>query len=157
MRPLVKGVGIKRFHVEPSEFIVAFPYDKEHSKIPFNRSELSKSSPLLYQYYKENREYLEMQTGYSDSIIGNKHAEYYALARTGIYSHAPWYVVFRDNTKWVSAVIGQVDTAWGGNENTSISRIIVFLFANDPMVNLYPKKRPTIFVEFSILIWSKIS
>ena len=114
LRPLVKGVGIKRFHAETSEFIVAFPYDKEHSKIPFNRSELSKSSPLLYQYYKENREYLEMQTGYSDSIIGNKHAEYYALARTGIYSHAPWYVVFRDNTKWVSAVIGQVDTAWGG-------------------------------------------
>lgn len=114
LRPLVKGVGITMFHAEPSEYLVAFPYDDEHSKIPFNRSELSESSPLLYQYYKENREYLEMQTGYSDSIIGNKNAEYYALARTGIYSHAPWYVIFRDNTKWVSAVIGKVDTEWGG-------------------------------------------
>lgn len=114
LRPLVKGVGITRFHVELSEYLVAFPYDKEHSRIPLERSELNEESPLLYQYYKENREYLEMQTGYSDSIIGNKNAEFYALARTGIYSHAPWYVVFRDNTKWVSSVIGQVMTEWGG-------------------------------------------
>lgn len=116
LRPLIKGVGITRFHVEPSEYLVAFPYDEKHCKIPFGRSELSEKSPLLYQYYKENKEYLEMQTGYSDSIIGNKNAEYYALARTGIYSHAPWYVIFRDNTKWVSAVIGKVDTEWGGEK-----------------------------------------
>lgn len=114
LRPLIKGIGITRFHVEPSEYLVAFPYDVDHCKIPFGRSELNDLSPLLYQYYKENRAYLEMQTGYSDSIIGNKNAEYYALARTGTYSHAPWYVIFRDNTKWVSAVIGEVNTEWGG-------------------------------------------
>lgn len=116
LRPLVKGVGIRRFHVEPSEYLVAFPYDKEHVKIPLDRKELNRRSPLLYRYYRENREYLEMQTGYSDSIIGSKNAEYYALARTGVYSHAPWYVVFRDNTKWVAAVIGTVETEWGGEK-----------------------------------------
>lgn len=116
LRPLIKGICISRFHVEPSEYIVAFPYDENHSKIPFNKNELNESAPLLYQYYKENQEYLEMQNKYSDSIIGNKNAEYYALARTGIYSHAPWYVVFRDNTKWVSAVIGKICTDWGGEK-----------------------------------------
>lgn len=116
LRPLVKGVNISKFHVQPSEYVVAFPYDEEHYKIPLGREELKKKSPLLYEYYKNNREYLEMQTGYSDSIIGNKNAEYYALARTGIYSHAPWYVIFRDNTKWVAAVAGKIDTEWGGEK-----------------------------------------
>lgn len=116
LRPLVKGVNISRFHIDVSEFVVAFPYDEEHFKIPIGRAELKDKSPLLYQYYKENKAYLEMQTGYSDSIIGNDKAEYYALARTGKYSHAPWYVVFRDNTKWVSAVVGELDTDWGGRK-----------------------------------------
>lgn len=116
MRPLVKGVNISRFHVQPSEYVVAFPYDEEHCKIPLGRNELKETSPLLYEYYKNNREYLEMQTGYSDSIIGNVNAEYYALARTGGYSHAPWYVIFRDNTKWVAAVTGKIDTEWGGKK-----------------------------------------
>lgn len=54
------------------------------------------------------------QTKYSDKIIGDDAAPYYALARTGKYSHADWYVVFRDNTKWVSAVVGKIETEWGG-------------------------------------------
>ena len=116
LRPLIKGINISRFHVEPSEYIVAFPYDCDHYKIPFSKEELNESSPLLYNYYRDNSEYLKMQTGYSDSIIGNRDAEYYALARTGAYSHAPWYVIFRDNTKWVSAVVGKINTEWGGEK-----------------------------------------
>ncbi|HEM5075425.1 TPA: hypothetical protein U1239_001920 [Streptococcus suis] len=116
LRPLIKGINISRFHVSDPEYIVAFPYDEKYPKIPLNKAELRKQSPLLFNYYKDNRQYLELQTGYSDSIIGNKSAEYYALARTGYYSHAPWYVIFRDNTKWVSAVIGEIDTAWGGKK-----------------------------------------
>lgn len=116
LRPLIKGINISRFHVSDSGYIVAFPYDKMTPKIPINKTALRKQSPLLFNYYKENRQYLEMQTGYSDSIIGNKSAEYYALARTGHYSHAPWYVIFRDNTKWVSAVVGKINTDWGGEK-----------------------------------------
>ena len=116
LRPLVKGVGISRFHIEPSEYLVAFPYDKEHAKIPIDKKTLRSTSPNLFKYYRENEDYLRMQTKYSDSIIGDSNAEYYALARTGIYSHAPWYVVFRDNTKWVAAVAGKIDTKWGGKK-----------------------------------------
>ena len=53
------------------------------------------------------------QTEYSDKIIGDNDAPYYSLARTGKYSHADWYVVFRDNTKWVAAVTGRINTPWG--------------------------------------------
>lgn len=114
LRPLVKGINISRFHVEPSEYIVAFPYDKEHCQVPLSKEELLEESPKLLKYYEANKEYLIVQTEYSDKIIGKKEAPYYALARTGIYCHADWYVIFRDNTKWVAAVSGKIDTEWGG-------------------------------------------
>lgn len=114
LRPLIKGVDISRFHVEPCGYIVAFPYDNMHDKLPLNKEELYATSPKLLRYYENNKQYLIAQTEYSDKIIGNKEAPYYALARTGKYSHADWYVVFRDNTKWVSAVIGKLNTTWGG-------------------------------------------
>lgn len=114
LRPLVKGINISRFHVDPSEFIVAFPYDEEHAQVPLSKEELLDESPRLLKYYETNKEYLTVQTEYSDKIIGKKEAPYYALARTGIYSHADWYVIFRDNTKWVAAVSGKIDTEWGG-------------------------------------------
>lgn len=114
LRPLIKGVNISRFHVEPSEYVVAFPYDAEHNRIPLNKEELVDCAPNLMRYYQHNMAYLTAQTEYSDKIIGKKDAPYYALARTGKYCHADWYVVFRDNTKWVAAVIGQLHTPWGG-------------------------------------------
>lgn len=114
LRPLVKGVNISRFHVEPSEYLVAFPYDDDHYKVPLNKEVLLDTSPELLKYYENNKQYLMAQTEYSDKIIGDAAAPYYALARTGKYSHADWYVIFRDNTKWVSAVVGKIDTEWGG-------------------------------------------
>lgn len=116
LRPLVKGINITRFHVEPSEYIVAFPYDQNHIKVPIEKETLIETSPKLLRYYETNKQYLMSQTEYSDKIIGDKNAPYYALARTGKYCHAEWYVVFRDNTKWVSAVIGKMDTSWGGEK-----------------------------------------
>lgn len=114
LRPLVKGINISRFHVEPSEYLVAFPYDEEHCKVPLDKEVLLDTSPELLRYYENNKQYLMAQTEYSDKIIGDDTAPYYALARTGKYSHADWYVIFRDNTKWVSAVAGKIDTEWGG-------------------------------------------
>lgn len=114
IRPLIKGVNISRFHYEPSEYVVAFPYTKDSPQLPIPKEYLRNLSPRLYEYYKANKSHLKMQNGYSDSITGKKSAEYYALARTGAYSHAEWYVAFRDNTKWVASVVGSVDTNWGG-------------------------------------------
>lgn len=116
LRPLIKGINISRFHVDPSEYVVAFPYDQNHAQTPFDTGELLEKSPKLLKYYAANKDYLTAQTAYSDKIIGKKGAEYYALARTGIYCHAEWYVIFRDNTKWVASVIGKIDTEWGGEK-----------------------------------------
>ena len=52
LRPLVKGINISRFHVDPSEFIVAFPYDEEHSQVPLSKEELLEESPKLLKYYE---------------------------------------------------------------------------------------------------------
>lgn len=114
LRPLIKGVNVSRFHVEPSEYIVPFPYDAKHVQVPLSAEELLDSSPELMRYYRTNKEYLTAQTEYSDKIIGKEDAPYYALARTGKYCHADWYVIFRDNTKWVAAVTGKIETEWGG-------------------------------------------
>lgn len=116
LRPLIKGINISRFHVEPSEYVVAFPYDTQHDQTPLSIEDLLNKSPKLLKYYAANKDYLTMQTAYSDKIIGKKDAEYYALARTGRYCHADWYVIFRDNTKWVAAVTGKIDTDWGGTK-----------------------------------------
>ena len=114
LRPLIKGVNVSRFHVNEPEYIVAFPYDEDHYKVPLNKLTLLDNSPELLKYYEDNKQHLMAQTKYSDKIIGDDAAPYYALARTGKYSHADWYVVFRDNTKWVSAVVGKIETEWGG-------------------------------------------
>lgn len=116
LRPLVKGVNISRFHIDESGFVVAFPYDETHNQVPLSVGELIEQSPRLMKYYATNKDYLTSQTAYSDKIIGRKNAEYYALARTGKYCHADWYVVFRDNTKWVAAVTGRINTEWGENK-----------------------------------------
>lgn len=116
LRPLIKGVNISRFHVETSEYVVAFPYDLDHYKVPIDKATLLENSPALLRYYEQNKQYLMAQTEYSDKIIGDNEAPYYALARTGKYSHADWYVIFRDNTKWVSAVTGKINTEWGGTK-----------------------------------------
>lgn len=116
LRPLIKGISISRFHVEPSEYIVAFPYDIQHNQTPLSVSELLDKAPNLLKYYAANKDYFTVQTAYSDKIIGKKNAEYYALARTGRYCHADWYVIFRDNTKWVAAVTGKINTDWGGTK-----------------------------------------
>lgn len=116
LRPLIKGINISRFHIEPSEYVVAFPYDIQHDQVPLGVDALLEKSPQLLKYYAANKDYLTVQTAYSDKIIGKKDAEYYALARTGRYCHADWYVIFRDNTKWVAAVTGKIDTDWGGTK-----------------------------------------
>ena len=113
LRQLIKGINVSRFHVEPSEYVVAFPYDINHYKVPLDKNTLFDESPKLMKYYESNKAYLMAQTEYSDKIIGDNDAPYYSLARTGKYSHADWYVVFRDNTKWVAAVTGRINTPWG--------------------------------------------
>ncbi|MCD4677124.1 MAG: SAM-dependent methyltransferase [Desulfobacula sp.] len=114
LHPLIKGVNITRFHLKQSTFIVPFPYDKSNKRSPISIKELTKKSKLLSQYFNKFKTTIESQTDYNAKIIGSKHNnEFYALARVGDYSFAKHYVAFRDNTKWVSCVVSNVQTPWG--------------------------------------------
>lgn len=113
LHPLVKGTNITRFHINEPSYIVPFPYKEENPRVPMDYSVLKTESKLLATYFRRNRTVLESQTDYSNTIIGDKNAPYYALARVGKYSFAEHHVVFRDNTKWVAAVSSSMDTEWG--------------------------------------------
>lgn len=135
---MIKRVNISRFHVASSKYLVAFPYDEDNVKVPIGKGDLLDRSPKLFRYYEQNKKFLLAQTEYSDKIIGDDSAPYYALARTGPYNHAEWYVIFRDNTKWVSAVVGEIDTEWGGRKKLH-SKTIVYRFANELIELLFQK------------------
>lgn len=114
LHPLIKGVDIKRFHIEDSKYIVPFPYEKSNTRSPIPIKELTKKSKLLAKYFTKFKNVLISQTDYNSKIIGSKHNnEFYALARVGEYSFGNNYVAFRDNTKWVAAVVSEMNTPWG--------------------------------------------
>jgi len=114
LHPLIKGVDIKRFHIAESKFLVPFPYEKSNTKSPISAKELTKKSKLLSQYFNKFKKVINEQSDYTSKIIGEKNNnEFYALARVGDYSFAKHYVVFRDNTKWLSAVVSEIMTPWG--------------------------------------------
>lgn len=113
LHPLIKGVDISPFHVEESGYIVPFPYDERHTRVPISLDELIKDAPRLAMFYQKHKELILSQTTYNERIIG-KNGEFYKLARVGAYSFAKNYVAFRDNTKWGAAVVTEVDTDWGG-------------------------------------------
>lgn len=114
LHPLIKGVDIERFHIAESNFIVPFPYEKTNTRSPISITTLSKNSKLLAGYFNKFKQVFAQQTTYNEKIIGAKHnTEFYSLARVGDYSFAPFYVAFRDNSKWQAAVVGEVKTPWG--------------------------------------------
>lgn len=112
MNPLVKGVNITRFHVE-QEYYVPFPYEYG-SRSPIPQTKLAKESTNLLKYLLEHKSVMEAQTEYNEKIIGKKHStEFYSLARVGEYSYGEHFVTFRDNSKWVAAVVSSLPTPWG--------------------------------------------
>lgn len=118
--PLVKGTDIKRFHIEPSQYVVPFPYD-DNNRFPIKRDVLNEKAPKLMNYFNSNRETLEAQTKYSDKIIGqNNEPEFYALARVGTYSYGEYFVAFRDNTTWQATVVSNLPVPWPGKKKRPV-------------------------------------
>lgn len=137
--PLIKGSSIERFHIPESEFLVPFPYDSSYcdGRKPVSNFTLQDESPKLLTYFNENQHIVENQTEYNDKIIGKKNnSEFYAIARVGKYSHADYYVAFRDNTKWQACVVEPVITSWG-EKNIPFSKTMQYLFVKDLMVHLF--------------------
>lgn len=114
LHPMIKGKNVMPFHVEWNTYIVPFPYEAENPRVPIEMDRLSTLAPKLAEYYNKHKKLILAQTEYNEKIIGNRDADFYALARVGEYSYATNYVVFRDNTKWAAAVISEVNTQWGG-------------------------------------------
>lgn len=114
LRPLIKGKEIQKFHYNVSEWVVPFPYDDKHTRVPISLNELRRQSPKLASYLYKHKTTIDAQTNYNERIIGNKeNREFYALARVGDYSMGDVFVAFRDNSKWGACVIGFVPTPWG--------------------------------------------
>jgi len=114
LHPLIRGRDIRRFHLDNSNLLAPFPYDKSNPRSPLSISELSLVSPNLMRYLTKFKSIIEKQTDYNSKIIGKKNnSTFYALARVGKYSFADNYVVFRDNTKWQSTVVSKLQTPWG--------------------------------------------
>lgn len=114
LKPLVKGIQVKRFHVDESKLLVPFPYDRDYStRIPLGKKELLDTAPKLLRFYQRSKKVFKSQNTYSDKLINNDDAEFYALARVGEYCFAENYVVYRDNSKWGAAVVTKMKTPWG--------------------------------------------
>ena len=114
LHPMIKGKDVIPFHANISDYIVPFPYEIDEPQIPISYNKLMNKAPHLSKYYQQNKDILISQTGYSDKIIGNRNAEFYAIARVGAYSFQKNYVVMRDNSKWAAAVLSDIETTWGG-------------------------------------------
>lgn len=114
LHPLIKGVNIKRYHCDISGIVVPFPYEINSGRTPIPFDKMCSNWPKTAQYFQKFKKVLSSQTSYNDKIIGDKYnSEFYAIARVGDYSFAPWRVAFRDNTKWQACVVGAVSTPWG--------------------------------------------
>jgi len=111
--PLVKGVDVEKFHLNTdNQFFVPFPYSEKDTRLPLSLKELQKEAPLLTRYLLQHKDLLESQTEYNAKIIGKKGQEFYALARVGKYSFYNIHVAYRDNTKWFSTVVSDINVNW---------------------------------------------
>lgn len=115
--PLVKGIDIQRFGLQPREsFYVPFPYDSSSTRLPIPFAQLRQRSPLLAKYLNRHRDVIGDQTSYNERIIGKGSQEFHALARVGAYSFHDVHVAYRDNSTWAATVVSQLDVPWGGSK-----------------------------------------
>ena len=112
--PVIEGPNIGRFKIKDVNFLAPFPYTEQDIKKPIEPNILEKESPLLYSYYKNNQTVMK-KTDYNQRVQGRKGA-FYSLTRVGQYTFAKHRVIYRNNTKWVAAVISDASTAWGGKK-----------------------------------------
>ncbi len=114
--PLVKGRNVKQFQVDYSGLVVPFPYERITHRKAIPPHKLKKSSPLLLKHFNKYKSIIESQTQYNKKIKGKYGDVFYSYARVGKYTFSPVHVVYRDNTKWCAAVVGQLKAPWGNHK-----------------------------------------
>jgi len=114
LRPLVRSTDIKPFRVEWTDLFVPFPFDPTFSsREVLPERDLRQRWPKLYAFFMDNRSVLEAQSSFTRRMVMSEKPPFYAIARAGDYSFAPWFVASRANSKSVAAVVGQIETPWG--------------------------------------------
>lgn len=103
LRPVIESPDIERFAVKAARHFAPFPYSKDNHREPLGRDVLGKVSPQLLLYYEGHRDAMR-KTEYNARIQGKKGA-FWSITRVGKYTFAPYHVVYRNNTKWVAAVV----------------------------------------------------
>jgi len=110
IRPVIKSPCIERFKIKNDNNYCIFPYDNGVlSSVPIK--DLSKNCKHLTRYLLSYKSIIEKQSLRSKAI--SKGDDFYALSKIGAYTFAENIVTFRDNTRFVSAVVEPVLTPWG--------------------------------------------
>lgn len=112
IRPVIKGPNIESWHMKDSRQYCIFPYEAPGTTcVPLDVLCRKDNSPYLSKYLLDSRELIEKQSLRSRLI--SRGDEFYALSKVGPYTFTKHAVAFRDNTKFVSAVVNPVRTPWG--------------------------------------------
>ncbi|WP_435373756.1 hypothetical protein WKW47_01395 [Staphylococcus nepalensis] len=108
--PLITGPTIERFSLENRNQYCIYPYNM-NKKQSISINELLDTSPKLAKYLLNQKTVIEKQSERSKFI--SKGDDFYSLSKIGIYTYAPFKVVFRDNSKWRASLANPVTTPWG--------------------------------------------
>ncbi|MFI3113363.1 Eco57I restriction-modification methylase domain-containing protein [Streptococcus suis] len=110
VRPLIKGPMISKFNINWQNEYAIYPYNElETTSVPI--VDLYNSSNRLAEYLVNQKDVIGAQSERSKAIA--KGDDFYSLSKIGVYTYAPYKVVFRDNSDWAAAVLGPMRTSWG--------------------------------------------
>ena len=109
IKPFITAPMILKNEINWKNEYVICCYD--NTNVPVSLNKLIAESPKLASYLNAHAKELSNRSSFNKRIQNNK--EYYALLRMGMYSFADYFVVIRDNTKFLSSVVGKIKTAWG--------------------------------------------
>lgn len=110
VRPLIKGPMITKFNIARENEYCIYPYNHGDTESVQLR-DLMTFSPNLAVYLVGQKSVIGGQSERSKAIA--KGNDFYSLSKIGPYTYAPFKVIFRDNSKWASAVSKEVESDWG--------------------------------------------
>ncbi|MGP5300900.1 Eco57I restriction-modification methylase domain-containing protein [Corynebacterium variabile] len=113
LRPLIRSADIRPYFVSWNGTLAPFPFDSNKStRTAVDIKTMRSRWPKLFEYFVRHRDVFVSQSNFTSRLVA-KNAPFYSIARSGDYSFAPRYVVFRATGKSMAAVVESIDTPWG--------------------------------------------
>ncbi|MDY4788172.1 MAG: N-6 DNA methylase [Bacilli bacterium] len=109
IRPFITAPMIEKNKLYWESLYVICPY--KSNNVPIDMDTLIKEAPKTAMYLSLNETNLSNRSAFNRRIQNN--SEYYALLRMGNYSFLDFYVAIRDNSKFVSCIVGNIKSHWG--------------------------------------------